>query len=72
MADTTITVPDDFYVSPSDASRFLDVPVKELSSFQASGDLIDVLFTYGNRRKFNLAELAQLRLRRMHAAGDND
>ena len=72
MADVTITIPDDFYISPSDAARLLDVRVPDLALLQASGEPTDVLVTYKNWRKFNLAQVARLRQKRMNAAGDND
>ena len=43
----------------------------DLATFQASGDLVNVLVTYQNWRKFNLVEVAQLR-QELIAAGDND
>jgi hypothetical protein len=65
MADVTITIPDDFYISPSDAARLLDVRVPDLALLQESGDLTDVIVTYKNWRKFNLAEVAHLRQKRV-------
>jgi len=68
--EVTVTLPDDFYIAPSEAARLLDVRVTDLAAFQASGDLTNVLVTYQNWRKFNLAEVAQLR-QRLIAAGNN-
>jgi hypothetical protein len=72
MADVTITIPDDFYISPSDAARLLDVRVPDLALLQASGELTDVLVTYKNWRKFNLTEVARLRQKRMNAVEDGN
>jgi len=69
--EVTVTIPDDFYIAPSEAARLLDVRVTDLATFQASGDLNNVLVTYQNWRKFNLVEVARLRLK-LIAAGDND
>ena len=70
--EVTVTLPDDFYIAPSEAARLLDVRVTDLATFQASGDLKDVLVTYQNWRKFNLAEVAQLRRRRMNGASGSE
>jgi DNA-binding transcriptional MerR regulator len=60
MADA-ITVPVDFYISPSEAARLLNLSVREVHLLQVRGKLKDVITTPGNHRRYNMREVLSLR-----------
>jgi DNA-binding transcriptional MerR regulator len=55
-----ITVPEDFYVSPSEAARLLNLSVREIHLLQVKGKLKDVITTPGNHRRYNMREVLSL------------
>ena len=55
-----ITVPADFYISPSEAARLLDLSVREIHLLQVKGKLKDVVTTPGNHRRYNMREVLSL------------
>ena len=59
MADT-IVVPQDFYISPSEAARLLNLSVREIHLLQVKGKLKNVITTPGNHRRYNMREVLGL------------
>ena len=59
MTDT-IAVPEDFYISPSEAARLLKLSVREIHLLQVQGRLKDVITTPGNHRRYNMREVLSL------------
>lgn len=55
-----VTVPRDFYISPSEAARLLQVTVKDVYKFQDTGKLRNIRTTPGNHRRYNLYEVLSL------------
>ena len=55
-----ITVPEDFYISPSAAARLLGLSVREIHLLQVKGKLRDVVTTPGNHRRYNMREVLSL------------
>ena len=55
-----ITVPEDFYISPSEAARLLNLSVREIHLLQVKGKLKDVITTPGNHRRYNMREVLSL------------
>ena len=55
-----ITVPEDFYISPSEAARLLSLSVREIHLLQVKGKLKDVITTPGNHRRYNMREVLSL------------
>ena len=55
-----LVVPADFYISPSEAARLLDLSVREIHLLQVKGKLKDVVTTPGNHRRYNLREVLSL------------
>lgn len=59
MADT-IVIPADFYISPSEAARLLDLSVRDIHLLRVEGKLADVITTPGNHRRYNMREVLSL------------
>lgn len=59
MTDS-MTVPADFYISPSEAARLLNLSVREIHLLQVEGKLTDVITTPGNHRRYNMREVLRL------------
>ena len=59
MNETT-AVPADFYITPSEAARLLDLSVREIHLLQVEGKLKDVITTPGNHRRYNMREVLSL------------
>ncbi len=55
-----LVVPPDFYISPSEAARLLDLSVREIHLLQVEGKLKDVITTPGNHRRYNMREVLGL------------
>ena len=59
MIDQLI-VPADFYISPSEAARLLNLSVRDIHLLQVKGKLKDVITTPGNHRRYNMREVLGL------------
>ena len=55
-----LVVPADFYISPSEAARLLNLSVREVHLLQVEGKLKDVITTPGNHRRYNMREVLGL------------
>ena len=55
-----IAVPADFYISPSEAARLLNLSAREIHLLQVKGKLKDVVTTPGNHRRYNMREVLSL------------
>ena len=55
-----LVVPADFYISPSEAARLLNLSVREIHLLQVKGKLKDVITTPGNHRRYNMREVLNL------------
>jgi DNA-binding transcriptional MerR regulator len=55
-----LVVPADFYISPSEAARLLNLSVREIHILQVRGKLKDVITTPGNHRRYNMREVLGL------------
>ena len=55
-----LVVPADFYISPSEAARLLNLSVREIHLLQVKGKLKDVITTPGNHRLYNMREVLGL------------
>ena len=59
MIDQLI-VPADFYISPSEAARLLNLSVRDIHLLQVKDKLKDVITTPGNHRRYNMREVLSL------------
>jgi DNA-binding transcriptional MerR regulator len=55
-----LVVPADFYISPSEAARLLNLSVRDIHLLQVEGKLTDVITTPGNHRRYNMREVLSL------------
>jgi hypothetical protein len=60
LVTSVIVVPADFYISPSEAARLLNLSAREIHLLHVRGKLNDVITTPGNHRRYNMREVLSL------------